>query len=363
MMNIIYTIEEVDNEKLIKFDSEFKFLSEVDQMDYNDIKWLKNLVENSCTAELSEENYFRKALYKKLDNFIIIDKILYFKKLTKDKIIYLIVLPKSLIQEVLRMGHDSLRSGKKTPLRIERLTIRLSEFDLEVEHTPGKSNPADYLSRKPIASESAINQVSNVELYVNYIFEKNIPAAITQAQVIEESRKDDVLPKMIKRLRSLGDFFSCQGPTSSNTYLILIICVRFDQYGGKNLFIFREITRFPVRVPVPQPYPVPQPVPVPVSVRIPIRIRVPRPVPVPVEVPVPVRLPQAVPTPLPTPVPVPVRVPVPQRVPVQVPYQVPTPCPQPVPVPTPVPVQTCPQPCASPCSDASLGNVPFGLGL
>ncbi|CAF1082211.1 unnamed protein product [Brachionus calyciflorus] len=95
------------------------------------------------------------------------------------------------------------RSGRKTPLRIERWTIRLNEYDFKVEHTPGKSNPADYLSRKPIVSDSVINQVANVELYVNYIFEQNIPAAVTQEQVIEETRKDEVLQELIRRIRGL----------------------------------------------------------------------------------------------------------------------------------------------------------------
>ena len=41
-------------------------------------------------------------------------------------------------------------TATKPPARIERLALRLSQFDFEVVHKPGNSNIADYYSRHPL---------------------------------------------------------------------------------------------------------------------------------------------------------------------------------------------------------------------
>ena len=40
-------------------------------------------------------------------------------------------------------------ASSRPPARIERWALRLSQFDYTIEHCPGISNPADYLSRHP----------------------------------------------------------------------------------------------------------------------------------------------------------------------------------------------------------------------
>ena len=95
------------------------------------------------------------------------------------------------------------RSGKKTPLRIERWSIRLNEYDFRVEHVPGKSNPADYLSRKPVDGEMRPNQSENVELYVNNVFEQSVPSSVTHEQITEHTKQDKVLQELVKRIRGM----------------------------------------------------------------------------------------------------------------------------------------------------------------
>ena len=41
-------------------------------------------------------------------------------------------------------------SNSKPPVRIERWSTHLREFNFKVEYRPGKDNPADYVSRHPV---------------------------------------------------------------------------------------------------------------------------------------------------------------------------------------------------------------------
>ena len=41
-------------------------------------------------------------------------------------------------------------SNSKPPVRIERWSTYLQEFNFKVEYRPGKDNPADYVSRHPV---------------------------------------------------------------------------------------------------------------------------------------------------------------------------------------------------------------------
>ncbi|CAF0818549.1 unnamed protein product [Brachionus calyciflorus] len=74
------------------------------------------------------------------------------------------------------------RSGEKTPLRIEQ-------------------NPADFLSRKPLETECDGGKESNVELFVNYVFEQSVPSSITNEEVAKETANDPVLQELIGRIR------------------------------------------------------------------------------------------------------------------------------------------------------------------
>ena len=94
------------------------------------------------------------------------------------------------------------RNGKKTPARIERWSIRLNEYDFEVLHRPGKDNPADYLSRKPLDSGSDAHGVQeSVESYVNYVFEYSIPKSISHEEIVNFTKQDPVLQELIRRIR------------------------------------------------------------------------------------------------------------------------------------------------------------------
>ena len=42
------------------------------------------------------------------------------------------------------------KSNSKPPVRIERWSTYLQQFNFKVEYRPGKDNPADYVSRHPV---------------------------------------------------------------------------------------------------------------------------------------------------------------------------------------------------------------------
>ena len=86
----------------------------------------------------------------------------------------------------------------KTPARIERWCLRLSQYNFDVEHRPGKYNPADYLSRNPIspAEESSI-----AEEYVNYLIGEMLPKSITREEMVEATKVDEILESLKQRLK------------------------------------------------------------------------------------------------------------------------------------------------------------------
>ena len=88
----------------------------------------------------------------------------------------------------------------KSPARIERWGLRLLPYNFEIVHTPGESNPADYLSRHPV--EPAKDACNDADLYVNFIVDSTIPRAITRAQIGKATRED---PEMQTLTRAITD--------------------------------------------------------------------------------------------------------------------------------------------------------------
>lgn len=71
-------------------------------------------------------------------------------------------------------------------------------------HRPGKDNPADLLSRKPLKSD--IDQEiehQSVEMYVNHVFEQSIPRSVSQGDIIKATNDDAIFQELIQRIRGL----------------------------------------------------------------------------------------------------------------------------------------------------------------
>ena len=82
------------------------------------------------------------------------------------------------------------KSGNKLPTRLERWQLRLQPYMPDIKYAPGKENPADYLSRHPIANQS--NDISSeiAEDYINFISHNAVPKAMSLQEIAEVSCKD-----------------------------------------------------------------------------------------------------------------------------------------------------------------------------
>jgi hypothetical protein len=100
------------------------------------------------------------------------------------------------------------------PARIERWVLRLQQYHMNVEYSPGKDNPADYASRHPTSIEipertQLMNSVYNVryaekiaEEYVNQVAAESTPRSMKTTDIKSATDKDATLQTVIAAVRS-----------------------------------------------------------------------------------------------------------------------------------------------------------------
>ena len=88
----------------------------------------------------------------------------------------------------------------KPPPRIERWLIYLQEYNIKVKYSPGKDNPADFMSRHPISSKSM--DESQTEEYVNFVLESARPKALSLEEIRNHTEKDSKLQELCKLMNS-----------------------------------------------------------------------------------------------------------------------------------------------------------------
>ena len=93
-------------------------------------------------------------------------------------------------------------SNLQLPARIERWVLRLQQFALTVSYQPGKSNPADYMSRHP--TPVRISE-TKTERHINFIVAEHTPIALSAETIAAETDKDLDLQIVISAIRS-GDW-------------------------------------------------------------------------------------------------------------------------------------------------------------
>ena len=86
----------------------------------------------------------------------------------------------------------------RPPARIERMALRLTQFDYIIQHRPGKDNIADYYSRHPgQASASAFLEEVKSEQYINMIAQAALPSTITLDQIIKTTSQDPEIMSLV----------------------------------------------------------------------------------------------------------------------------------------------------------------------
>jgi len=91
----------------------------------------------------------------------------------------------------------------KPPVRIQRWAMRLSPFHYEILHQSGKTNIADYLSRKP-TGPAEIDAA--LEHQVNATIELQLPKSLTKAEIIKATNRDPLLVAVKQEIINDGEF-------------------------------------------------------------------------------------------------------------------------------------------------------------
>ena len=93
----------------------------------------------------------------------------------------------------------------ETSLRLQRILVRMMDYDFKVKYQPGKYNISDYTSRHPVPSQRGNDKEDSnsdeVQQYVNFIMKNDIPSAITLSEIVESTAKDNVLQKIINCIK------------------------------------------------------------------------------------------------------------------------------------------------------------------
>ena len=87
----------------------------------------------------------------------------------------------------------------KLSARMERWLLKLQAYDKTVKYIPGKTNPADYLSRHPVIMTCDKSHIEcDTECYVNYVIDNSVPVAMTLSEVKEAYKSDKTLQAVMQ---------------------------------------------------------------------------------------------------------------------------------------------------------------------
>ena len=68
------------------------------------------------------------------------------------------------------------------PARLERWNLRLQPYNFKVRYEPGKTNPADYISRHPL-QDQPLRERNIAKEYVALLTASAVPVAMTLAEI------------------------------------------------------------------------------------------------------------------------------------------------------------------------------------
>ena len=94
------------------------------------------------------------------------------------------------------------------PLRIERMTLRISGYDFELKFVKGTENISDYTSRHPHIREVKTDDTEN---YVNLVTTSAVPNALSLENIKTETMRDPVL-KILVQIISENHWYKLKDP-------------------------------------------------------------------------------------------------------------------------------------------------------
>ena len=96
------------------------------------------------------------------------------------------------------------RPSSQTNARIERWNIRLQSYDFILKYRPGESNPADFLSRHPVASAGTktSHETKVAEEYVSFLVDHATPKAMTTEEISQATKLDPTLQAIMRAIKT-----------------------------------------------------------------------------------------------------------------------------------------------------------------
>lgn len=89
----------------------------------------------------------------------------------------------------------------KTSIRLQRMVVRMFDYEFKVEYRPGKTNISDYTSRQPLPCENCtkreLGTTKDVKQYVNFVIASDIRRAISKEELVKVMEHDEELQKLI----------------------------------------------------------------------------------------------------------------------------------------------------------------------
>lgn len=98
---------------------------------------------------------------------------------------------------------------RKIPLRIERMLLRLQDYDLEAKHVSSDDNISDYTSRHPVDQPKSTN--SYVETYVNMVTKFATPKSFKIEDIASETENENEL-RLLKQMIQADDWYKLNEP-------------------------------------------------------------------------------------------------------------------------------------------------------
>ena len=93
----------------------------------------------------------------------------------------------------------------QTSIRLQRMTVRMFDYEFKVEYRPGKTNISYYTSRHPLPRENCtkreLGTTKDVNQYVNFIVSSDIPRAISKEELIKATDDDRELQNVNRCIR------------------------------------------------------------------------------------------------------------------------------------------------------------------
>ena len=87
----------------------------------------------------------------------------------------------------------------KTSIRLQRMMVRMLNYEFNVEYAPGKANISDFTSRHPlpreICTKRELGTTKDVKQEVNFVVASDIPRAIRKEELVKATESDEKLQR------------------------------------------------------------------------------------------------------------------------------------------------------------------------